>query len=290
MDWKSIVNNNMVLRNMSADLFGRSEYSTTPGQFTPYFQYKVGPKQNDYLLYFPKEPFLMRYYNEFFNKLSGLTGSDIYKYIEFHWRAYDDKADFLRFLRYELSDRLKKKLSANYRQKYQTAMEWVLETKAIWQTEHEAGFRQEIEKSVQEILDKKQNATSMDSIAQQVAEKVQEYLNKITDAAEEKLTSAFVKLPSANIELNNRAHEEKLIQFFLLLRDTKAPAHFGKTEQLFKRFADIDIASILHLNFDSYRDKKVPTLQKSIGRLNSQMKPNHPKIKKLSEAMQEFFY
>ena len=290
MDWKSIVNNNMVLRNMSADLFGRSEYSTTPGQFTPYFQYKVGAKQNDYFLYFPKEPFLMRYYNEFFNKLSGLTGSDIYKYIEFHWKAYEDKADFLRFLRYELSDRLKKKLSANYRQKYQTAMEWVLETKAAWQTEHDVSFRQEIEKSVQDILNKKENSASSDSIAQQVAEKVQEYLNKITDTAEEKLTTAFVKLPFANIELNNRTHEEKLIQFFLLLRDIKAPPHFGKTEQLFKRFADIDIASILHLHFDSYRDKKVPTLQKNIGQLNSQIKPNNPKIRKLTDAMQEFFY
>lgn len=292
MNWKDFINNNMLLRNISGDLFGRVEYSNAPGKFTPYFQYRIGPKQNDYFLYFPKEPFLIRYYNEFFNKLSGLLGADIYKYIEFHWERYDDKPDFLRFLRYELSDRLKKKLSSTYKQKYQTAMEWVLEKQTTWQSDQQKLLRNEVENSLQEIINHQNGATSIstESVAKQISEKVQDYLDKITFAAEGKLANAFVKLPSGNIELNNRNHEEKLIQFFLLLREVKAPPHIGKTEQLFNRFADIDIATVLHLHFNGFRHRKIPTLQKNIGQLNSEMKPNNSKIKKLSEAMQEFFY
>lgn len=79
--------NNRFLRNMTGDLFGRAEYSRMHGRFTPYFQYRLGPKQNDFYLYFPSEPFLERYYNEFCNKFSGLLRADTYKYIDFHFWA-----------------------------------------------------------------------------------------------------------------------------------------------------------------------------------------------------------
>lgn len=261
MDWKKLFHNNMFLRNMTGDLFGRVEYSRTPGRFTPYFQYKVGPKQNDFYLYFPAEPFLERYYNEFFNKLSGLLGADIYKYLDFHFETYEDKADFLRFVKYELSDRLKRKLSARYRQKYQTAMEWVTEKQAEWQANQQVAMKQEIEKGVREIVGHT-NTMGPESTAQQLSEKLSMYMDRIISSAEEKLTAASGKLPTGNIELNNRNHEENLVQLLLLLKEVKAPPQIAKTEQLFKRFADIDIASILHLHFDGFRDKKIPTLQK----------------------------
>jgi hypothetical protein len=53
----------MILRNMLASV--------------PYFQYKIGPYQPDQYLYFPKEPFALRYKNEIFNKLHEYTGYDI---------------------------------------------------------------------------------------------------------------------------------------------------------------------------------------------------------------------
>lgn len=292
MGWKDTLRNNMFLRNMAGDIFGRLEYSKAPGHFTPYFQYRIGPRQKDFYLYFPREPFPKRYYNEFFNKLSALMGADIYKYIEFHFGAYDNKQDFLRFMRYELSDRLKRKLSVRYRQKYQTAMEWVIEKQAERQAGEQTATKQEIEENVRELIGGQNYPAPADpeSVVQSISEKIGFYLDKIVADTEEKLAAVSGSIPSGNIGLNNRNHEEKIIQLFLLLREVKAPPPIAKTEQLFKRFSDIDIATLLHLHFEAFRDKKIPTLQKTIGQLNSQMKPNNPRIRKLNDALQEFFY
>jgi hypothetical protein len=85
-----------------------SGYSKTPGGFVPYFQYKIGPYKSDLFLYFLKEPFPLRHKNEIFNKINEYTGYDNIRYLEFHYAAYEDKQDFLRFLHYELSERLKR--------------------------------------------------------------------------------------------------------------------------------------------------------------------------------------
>lgn len=63
MNLKQKLFSNMILRNMLASV--------------PYFQYKIGPYQPDQYLYFPKEPFALRYKNEIFNKLHEYTGYDI---------------------------------------------------------------------------------------------------------------------------------------------------------------------------------------------------------------------
>jgi hypothetical protein len=110
MDVKKRLFSNMFFRNMISDLFGRSADQRKPGGFTPYFQYKIGPYQSDYYLYFPKEPFAIRYKNEIFNKLNEYTGADIANYLEFHYLAYSDKQSFLKFLRYEVYARLNIKL------------------------------------------------------------------------------------------------------------------------------------------------------------------------------------
>src|SRR5690349_1871645 len=108
MDFKRRLNSNMFLRNMMADLFGRSAYSNKPGSFIPFFRYKIGHNQpEDYHLYFPSEPYAIQYYNEIFNKLFTFKPFDIVAYLEFHYAAYSNKYDFLRFLRYEIADRLK---------------------------------------------------------------------------------------------------------------------------------------------------------------------------------------
>jgi hypothetical protein len=107
MGWKQKLFSNMFFRNMLADFGERSAYSKTPGQFIPFFQYKIAPYQADSYLYFPTEPFSARYKNEIFNKLNEYTGYDIIKFLEFHYAAYPDKQDFIRFLHYEISERLK---------------------------------------------------------------------------------------------------------------------------------------------------------------------------------------
>lgn len=66
----------MLFRNILADFGSRSAYTEEPGGFIAYFQYKIGPYQRDHYLYFPKEPFAVRYNNEVFNNLFEYTGED----------------------------------------------------------------------------------------------------------------------------------------------------------------------------------------------------------------------
>jgi hypothetical protein len=126
MNLKRKLFSNMFLRNMAADLFGRSAYSKTPGSFIPYFLYRIGQYQPDEYLYFPKEPYSVRYYNEMFNKLYEYKGYGIITYLQFHYAAYLGKNDFLRFLQYEIADRLKRRLQKVNRLKLQAAAEWDL--------------------------------------------------------------------------------------------------------------------------------------------------------------------
>ncbi len=73
MSLKQKLFSNMFLRNMLASFGERSAYSEKRGQFTAYFLYKIGNYESDYYLYFPAEPFPLRYKNEIFNKLHEYT-------------------------------------------------------------------------------------------------------------------------------------------------------------------------------------------------------------------------
>jgi predicted transcriptional regulator len=129
--------------------------SEQPGHFTsefafvPYFQYRIGPYNADLYLYFPKEPFPLLYKNEIFNKLQEYSGYDIIRYLEFHYSAYPDKVDFLRFLQYEISERLERE-PENVR--LVSAIKWVTEKKEVFQKKEDQNFRAEIEQDVRAIL------------------------------------------------------------------------------------------------------------------------------------------
>ena len=251
------------IREFIESIFQTGGSTRTPGNFTPYFQYRIGKRQNDWHLYFRREPFARWYYNECFNRIAALSGSDIYRFIGFHYERYPDKTDFTRFLRYELTDRLRQKLPRAYRDKLLTALHWVTEA---------------------------EGANQAQPVVTAPSNSLHERMEALFQQAEEKLYLAVGRLPTGSIELNNRSHEDKLIQCLILLKEVTAPAHVAKSEQLFKRISDIDIATILHLHVEHFRDKKIPTIQKTIGQLNGQIRPNHPKVRKLTEALREFFY
>jgi hypothetical protein len=262
----------MFLRNMLADFSGRSAYSKKPGNFTPYFQYKIGDFQQDYYLYFPKEPFRRRYENEVFNKLTEYKGADIAGYLDFHFHGFNDKKAFLHFVQYELSERSKLKILSSRRVKFQLAQQWV--------------------EQQQVALSQVDNDNSLPSpiLFEQTSQQFQSLIDQMITDTEDKFTAVAEMLPSGNIEFNNRSHEEKLIQLLILLQQIQAPPQVAKAELVFKKFTAADIASILHLHFSAFRDNKVNTLQRKVGDQMQRIKPNHPKIKKLSEALQEFFY
>ena len=123
-----------------------------------------------------------------------------------------------------------------------------------------------------------------------LVEKFTGHMERVTTETEKgirDLTGSFI---TGNIELNNRNHEEKLIQVFIILQDIKAPPQVAKAEQLFKRFTDSDLAAMLHLHFGAFKNKKINTLQRDIGGQSQRVKDSNPKVKKLNDALQEFFY
>lgn len=284
---------NMFLRNMLADFGNRSIDSTTPGNFTPYFQYRLGNYQPGYYLYFPKEPYGVRYRNEVFNKLKEFSGFEIIRYLDFHYLAYPGKKEFLRFMQYELSSRIKKKPRSEFRLRLQSAAEWVTEKQQQIQAEQQAALKQDIERGVQEIVHSKHTDSEQEKeeiSVQVLSKKLGDHIEHIMTSAEENMQILAGSYITGQIELNNHNHLEKLVQLFILIQTVQAPHEKAKVEQLFKKFSGTDIASILHLHFEPFKNKKINTIQVRIREAAERINPNNPKVQKLTAALVEFFY
>lgn len=289
---RRLFSRSMLLRNMISDLFGRSGYDKAPGAFTPFFQYKIGPYQRDYYLYFPKEPYSLQYKNEIFNKLNEFYDADIAYFLEFHYSTYPDKQDFLKFLRYELYGRLNRKVSASRRQKLQVAQEWVSEKQREIQSQQQAAIKQEIEKEVKQALPPETPVTqqSIENIAKILAEKLTDRLDHIVTSTEERMQTLTESYIIGKIELNNQNHEDKLIKLFKLLQTVQAPPQIARAEQLFSKFSDTDIAAILWLHFAAFKNKKIETIPRNIRKADELIPDKNPKVKQLGDALRDFFY
>jgi len=273
-----------IFRNIADTFGGRSAYSREDKTFVPYFQYRIGDYQSDYFLYFDKEPHRRLYTNEIFNKLNEYNGYDIIRYLEFHFENCTDKNDFLRFLSYEVSERMKLVVK-NRRMKLQSAIDWVAEKqKEIQQTR-----QQEIEKEVQAILQNQSGSShvSIEKELQVLSEKLSSYIENLVANAEKSMQEITRSFTTGNIQLNNRNHEDKLIQLLVLLNETKDTG----TEQLFKKFSLSDIAAILRLHFDAFSDKKLNTVQKNVAEQQQAVyTTKSEKVKALAKALSDFFY
>ena len=282
----------MFFRNMLADFGERSGYSKSPGNFNPYFQYKIGQYQSDLFLYFPAEPFALRYKNEIFNKLNEYNGYDIIKFLEFHYAGYPDKSDFLRFLHYEISERLKPNVRKSLLLKLESSLNWATEKSQELKKLQDEQLRKEIEHGVKTII-QNQPVNSIQQIDNQIktlSDQLSSHIEKVMGETEKGIRELTGSFSTGNIQLNNRNHEDKLIQLLILIGQVQATPQLSRGEQLFKKFTASDIATILHLHFDAFRDNKINTLQKKVGEQSERIKASHPKVKKLSDALQEFFY
>jgi hypothetical protein len=108
-----------------------------------------------------------------------------------------------------------------------------------------------------------------------------------TEQRMEALTNSFL---TGNIELNNHNHQEKLIQLLILISTMQAPKEVAKCEQLFKRFSFTDLASLLHLHFEAFKNKRLNTVQVNIKERNETLNLKNSKVQKLADALQDFFY
>lgn len=288
MSLKERLFSNMFLRNMLADFGNRSAYSTSSTRIVPYFQYKIGKYQPDYYLYFPRQPYLLQYKNEVVNKLCEYSGYDAIQYLEFHYYNFEHKTEFLRFLQYELSERLKRGNKKNRQIKLQVGLEWITEKQTELQANQEKRLKQEIEQDIRTALtNQPESNLDIEGIIQTLSDKFSHRIEALMTGAEEKLETLTSSFTTGNIELNNRAYLEKLIQLHILILQLKAP---GKGEQLFKRYSVTDLAFILNLHYEAFKNKKPNTVQVEIKKCYDTINYKSPKWQQLEKALNEFIY
>jgi hypothetical protein len=283
---------NLFLRNMLADFGSRSSYSLSEKNFIPYFEYKIGPYQPDQILYFSKQLLACQYKNEIFNKLHEYTGYDIVQYLEFQYEKYQDKNEFLRFLSYEVGQRIKLKLSATHTLKLGTVSEWITEKQDEHRAMQQQQIKNDIEQDIRAVLGNNTTSPKIDTeaVINILSDKLSnrmELLMSDTEQRMEALTNSFI---TGNIELNNHNHQEKLIQLLILISTIQAPKELAKGEQVFKRFLFTDLASLLHLHFEAFKNKKLNTVQVNIKEHNETLSHKNPKVQKLIDALRDFFY
>jgi hypothetical protein len=279
------------LRNMLTDFGDRSPYSAKTKNFPPYFLYRIGIYHSDYYLYFRKQPYLQRYKNEIFNKMYEYSGYDIIRYLEFHYDAYGNKTEFIRFLRYEASERLKRFRSKNYRLKLQSTLDWLSEKSDEQKALQEKNLKVQIEEDVRSTLDDLPSPNfNVDSLVQRLSDRFASRLDQVVSDTQEKMTSLTDSFPSGNIELNNHSNLEKVIQVYFLILSIKAPGEAGSEDKLFKRFSATDLASILQIHFQAFKDKKFNTVQGKITEYTDRLRINNPKVQNLNRALEAFFY
>jgi hypothetical protein len=296
MTWREKLNSNLLLRNTLSALFAFPS-SVAKNDFTPYFQYKIGVYQRDWYLYFTSQPNNIRYTNDIFNKLNEYDGYGVVQFLEFHYTAYPDKADFFRFLKYETVQRLKRKPGKDFKIKLECTLEWLVEKQEEQHSLQQPEIKTYLEQEVYKLLEKEVNKSSStkqhtdtQNITKEILDTLSAYLNTLVETTEEKmkaLTDAYV---TGHIKLNNHNHVEKIVQLFYLIQNISAPKEQAKGEQLFKQFSATDIASILHLHFEDFKTKKINTIQGNIKGATDNLNFKSAKVQKLNEALEAFFY
>jgi len=262
-------------RSILTDFGQRTPLTFKAKKFVPYFQYKIGPYEAGYVLLFRKEPTLGVYKHEIFNKMYEYSGYDIIRYLEFHFAEFANKNEFLRFLSYEVSERLKLPVPARYRLKLQSTRAWVMEKLESISDTTPAQI-------VNPPLD-------LNDTVQTLSDKIATRIDQVMSTTEEKFGQLTDSLITGNIELNNHNNLDKLIQLYILIQTIKSPDS-AVEDKLFKRNSSTDLASILHLHFPAFKDKKFNTIQVKITECSDRLKINDPKVQKLTKALTEFFY
>jgi hypothetical protein len=240
--------------------------------FTPYFQFKIGSYTADYYLYFPRAPYYNVYMIELIRKFSEYYAYGLVQFLDFHYEQFPDKKEFLRFLRYEMTIRLKwktpKSKSSVYWQTLETCLVWVDEQEALLETQGRPG-------------------SAVPAPASSAPASSAPALSAPASSEQEHIDDEFTPSPNGKLTLNNRLHRVKLMQVFILLKDLNGP---GKTPlPLFNSFSAVDVATMLQ-TLPEYQDKKLNTIQKAVTDAYKRLDIGDANTKKLIEALTDFFY
>ena len=296
--------NKMLLRNIGLIYGEINNYSKQPGHFTPYFQFEVGPYRDDFILYFPKLPNAILYYNSIFLKLWAYKPQDSVKYIESHYNLYPDKNDFLLFLKRELQHRTAQLRKGSNKESISSiCLDWVNEKIARQKDEQKIAtynqfIRQDftviVKNELQQVLPPNNSPAQMplDQLTDAIARNLEAKASAILDNTETKIMELADKYEIGEIQLTNQERAEKLIALFLCLKNlTGKPNRRNKTgEYLFSAMDLNDIANILRLHFIPWKGQKLDSVAKRIYAVNATYKTDDPDLRELSKALQKYFF
>ena len=296
--------NKMLLRNIGLIYGEINNYSKQPGHFTPYFQFEVGPYRDDFILYFPKLPNAILYYNSIFLKLWAYKPQDSVKYIESHYNLYPDKNDFLLFLKRELQHRTAQLRKGSNKESISSiGLDWVNEKLARQKDEQKIStynqfIRQDftviVKNELQQVLPPNTSPAQMplDQLTDAIARNLEAKASAILDNTETKIMELADKYEIGEIQLTNQEKAEKLIALFLCLKNlTGKPNRRNKTgEYLFSAMDLNDIANILRLHFIPWKGQKLDSVAKRIYAVNATYKTDDPDLRELSKALQKYFF
>jgi hypothetical protein len=301
---RNYIMNNSFLRNGGL-LFGEIDnYPNTPGNFTPYFRYEIGPYQDNYTLYFPKLPKQKLYYNYIFLKLWAYNPQDAIKFIEDHYTDYPDKKDFLLFLKRQLQHRATGLKKGSDRLSITTiCLDWVEEElNSLKDGQRVIAYNQFIRQDLTFIIKNEMQhadlrpganiAPSVEHLADRISSSLQAKLDSILENTESKIMAMTDKYEAGNIQLTNATMKDKLIGLFLCLRDLagKPSRRTKAADSLFSNMDLLDIAQILRAHFASYKGIKIDTVERRVYDVNSKIRSENPGYEELSKALQKYFF
>lgn len=174
-------------------------------------------------------------------------------------------------------------------------MDWLAEKQkeqlTLQQQALETGLGQEVQKIVEREVSKGNTLEQLDfeSIAKELINILTPQIDVLISNAEEKMEAITAAYVTGSIQLNNHNHLEKVIQLFYIIQNISAPKEIAKGEKLFKQFGAIDIAYLLQ-RFEAFKNKKINTIQGNIKTASDNLNFKNPKVQKLNEALEEFFY
>jgi len=295
--------NRLFLRTGGLILGNIDNYPDERGKFTPYFQYEIGPYNDDFRLYFPKLPNAKLYYNSIFLKLWAYNPQDAIKYIEDHYNSYPDKNDFLLFLKRQLQyriDQLKHIKSLDRVSLATISLNWVeekiIDLKDSQKVQvYDQYIKQEltliIKNELQSNSSTPSDAASVNKLTDQITANLQMKMDAIVNSTEEKMTHLADKYETGDIQLANVNLKDKLIALFICLKDsTSKPTKNNKSgDPLFSKMDLTDIAQILRLHFTHYKGSKVDSIERPIYKVNNSVKGD-PAYQDLTKALQSFFF
>jgi len=266
--------------------------------FIPYFQYRIGPYQPDHYLYFSKEPDGFRYRNEIFRKMKEYNGYELIRFVEFHYKAFEDKEVFVQFLRFEALDHQRFLRTLRYFFWVPTIRDKSINENLLLWTEEKSRQLEQMaqerlvavdEENAAAVTGQQGEAAAGGAMAEKTPENGQPFVTGIDVLTErlEKEFSAILRTFQGKAELYNELHLTKFIQLLQLLQNLREPGK--KVVPLFKTFSNTDMAAMLR-QLAVFGDKKTNTIEVRIGVVNKATGLNDPAIQKLTKALQDFFF